>query len=654
MPGDKSMRWLFAFLTLTTLGLPVRACRADAAPFAGDRRFDRHLTLDVREAPLGEFLEQLRKQGHLPVRADAATQDERVTLFCHERPAGEILATVAQHFDYAWARRVKTNEWVLTQTGDQRRREARLRAEQFAAASERLRRRLAERAAEGRWTPEERRRQMIARTQRWLAHAPTPEARSVLEKSLADLEQGVAHHPSPTGEILDGALAAMGPADWNRLRQGERVRFSYPPLPGRVSISQELAATMARPATEWARPTAGADGEQVPAQFAGVDAVRGRAWLILQGGLPALRFECHLIGRQPALRALITQRQEEDGQSSDEPREPGACIDPADAELRREVRLPPPTGQEDPDSLLLSELLALLAPETPYTLIADAYDPDVTASSAPRGPQPLDRWLRAALDGSDEEVRRTGNVLAFRRRAWPTLRPLQVPDRITRPWAAALRREHLLSFQATVEIASRLSDEQSAWIVSHCKARDMVFGGCDLALWQNITPETLAALRLLASLTPAERAVLAAGWACQVALRPDQQALILAWMHPFTPGLTTTVEGSRGPNLPDLEAQLESLDGPADPPEPLFLRLEGKLDPLFAGRYELWPGNDIEKALAEERQMGDPHATRATLPFLPATRWTLTLTGGPEGEARVRTTSVLTVETRGAKRPSKP
>src|SRR5438270_4996199 len=108
------MRWIAALLAIAILGLPVRRCGAATAPFAGDRRFDRHLTLDVREAPLGEFLEQLRKLGQLPVRADAATQDERVTLFCHERPASEILATVARHFDYAWVRRGKTRDWVLT------------------------------------------------------------------------------------------------------------------------------------------------------------------------------------------------------------------------------------------------------------------------------------------------------------------------------------------------------------------------------------------------------------------------------------------------------------------------------------------------------------------------------------------------------------
>src|SRR5437762_1302247 len=83
------------------------------------------------------------------------------------------------------------------------------------------------------------------------------------------------------------------------------------------------------------------------------------------------------------------------------------------------------TGLEEPASLLLSELLELLAPAVPYTLIADDYDPDVIAASAPGGPQPLDRWLRAALDHQGEDVRRSGDTLTFRRRAWPTLRPLQ-------------------------------------------------------------------------------------------------------------------------------------------------------------------------------------------------------------------------------------
>src|SRR5437870_1647550 len=95
-------------LTLVLVALALCAARGAAAsvdPFAGDDRFRQPVTLAAREQPLEAFLEGLRKSQRLPVRADASTRDERISLFCRARPAGEVLAAVARHLDYTWIRR---------------------------------------------------------------------------------------------------------------------------------------------------------------------------------------------------------------------------------------------------------------------------------------------------------------------------------------------------------------------------------------------------------------------------------------------------------------------------------------------------------------------------------------------------------------------
>ena len=66
-----------------------------ASPFAGDSRFRKPLTLAVKDQPLWELLGHLRAAEGLPVRAGLTTRDERVMLFCRQRPAAEVLQAVA-------------------------------------------------------------------------------------------------------------------------------------------------------------------------------------------------------------------------------------------------------------------------------------------------------------------------------------------------------------------------------------------------------------------------------------------------------------------------------------------------------------------------------------------------------------------------------
>jgi hypothetical protein len=277
---------------------------------------------------------------------------------------------------------------------------------------------------------------------------------------------------------------------------------------------------------------------------------------------------------------------------------------------------------------MLADRLEILAPAVPYTLIADAYDPDVAGEDPPRGPQRLDRWLRAWCDGPGEAVRREGKILHFRRRRWFVLRPRQVPDRVSRPWETLLRKDRVLSLDTLFEMASRLPDEQASLVVGHWAHRPALPNGYYLHVFQSIRGYQLNALRLLATLAPRERAQLLRGETCPIAARAEQPALLEHQAAPFSNGGQTRIEREgHAPFRRPLEAELEADEHPPEPPVPRWLRLERKPAHAWIGS-DIWEDDDLDRALAREREL-DPGATRETLSLLEGTRWTLFFLADP-------------------------
>jgi hypothetical protein len=650
------VRWLFVAVGAWLLGAAVSFARSNppADPLAADARFALTLTLRVREQPLGEFLDGLRASEHLPVRADQSTRDERVTLFCRERRAAEILAAVARQFDYTWLPRARGDgvEYVLTQTSEQRRREEQLRAEEIASAWETLRQRLAERTAEGRLTPEERQRKRLERLRAALDRASDPEEREDLERSLAGWEQGRCYRGQPAYEIelLNGALAAMAAPDWNRFWEGQPFRFAYPAAPGRTAVPKKHSVAMTQTAIEWSSHRERPDGYYEPGRFAGLDVLRGEVWLAMKEGRPVLRFRCRYIGRQPGGRLLGTWQIEEDGHwLGTQPPEPGLHVDANDPELRRMVRIPPRRADESEDqSRLMVDLLELLAPAVPYALIADAYDPDVEANDPPRGGQRLDQWLRSWREWQGEEVRREGQVLHFRRRGWPGLRLRQVPDRVSRPWEAILRKEQVLPIRTLLDMAARLTNEQAQRLAVHWSLRLRLPEGYFDFLHGRVREDSMAALRLLSTLAPSERAQLGGGRPYLVGGRRGQLAIIEDWAAQFSSvGRGQFVRDDQPEAGSYLEVALVEDEQHGDLPTPLWLRLKSAPAHGYVGS-SFWEDADLDEALASERET-DASVKRADLHPWQGTRWTITLSLDPEGESPLRTASFLTRESAAAR-----
>lgn len=490
----------------------------------------------VSEQPLGEFLDDLRRQRHLPLHADTSTRDERVTLFARERDLGDVLELVARHFDYTWQRRHRAGkvEYLLTQIEEQRRREEALRHAALEKELESLREQMASRLADARLTPEERRARQVDRMRQRLDSLPREEQRRQQEESIDALQRGEYRHiePSAEGDAFEAAILAMGPADWEAFWRGESFQFAYPPRPGRKNLDARQAAAMVRTEVESRGAVRTLEGTYRPAPFAGVERVRGEMGLGLKNGHASVRFRCRFVARQPERRLGCAVFQETTSLAAYTPPPSELAVDPEDADLKRTVDLPAGDRPASavPQMRTVADVLGALAPACSYTLIADAYDDrrsDVVAFTP--GPRRLDAWLREWCSPLGLRARREGSILAFRRVEWARLRPLQVPDRLSRPWEATLRRQPALPLRQLAEIAGHASDDQIEMLLNRWKDRGILPEG-GYWLLQSSFERSADALRLLATLSPDEWSRALRPTHPEVPLgKPAQRQIVLRW-----------------------------------------------------------------------------------------------------------------------------
>jgi hypothetical protein len=644
------MRCLVVLLVLTLLtAVSANPETREPAPGlpAGGPSFKRPLTLSVRDKPLWELLRELRASLKLPLRADASTQDERITLFCRERPAGEILAAIARHLDYTWVRkrRGESTEYVLTQILAARKREQQLRDAGLAGDYAVLRKRADEMVARARRPPEERRQQAIAHYRKLRDEAKDPQARQEFSEAVEDLENGTRRRIRPCAETaaLEVALLLMQPADWERLWQGVPFRFSYPARPGRRALTGEQAAAMVRCGIEELTESAGPDGSPQPGTFAGVDRVRGEVVLRVQNGSPALEFRCRLVGRQPDLRAHRTLYGQIWSWAPDAEKGPSEPhVDPKDSKLQRTVEIPPrkeadpkgiPPKNRNPD-LVLADVLEALAPVVPYTLIADSYDRrGGYGLELPRGPQRLDAWLRRVLKFIDVQVRREGTTLYFRHEEWARLRPIQVPERLSRRWETVFRAHRALPLRSLCEIAGTLSDDQVSLLLERWRRRGITSEG-ESELLQHNLDEKLEGLRLLQTLAPIEWARLFQADHPPVLLqRPAQVALLARWLTAPNQDNHVRYEGpGHEPEPRPLEALLDDEERLEAGATTMCLRAWAEAGTFYYGeRGFVVPSRDPEEAVRIERGQ-NPKATREDVRRLEGAQYTIGVYPDPEAE----------------------
>src|ERR1051326_359627 len=83
---------------------------APAAPPA-DSRLEQKITLAVKAQSLSDLCERLRKESGVAFAAGKSVEDEKVTLFCRERPLREVMRQLSEPFGYSWLRSGKEKEY---------------------------------------------------------------------------------------------------------------------------------------------------------------------------------------------------------------------------------------------------------------------------------------------------------------------------------------------------------------------------------------------------------------------------------------------------------------------------------------------------------------------------------------------------------------
>jgi hypothetical protein len=655
MTGAQILASLPRRFWITLLTVPVLAGGATAAgdggattPFAGDVRFEKPVTLEVRDQPLGEFLRDLRSDHHLHVRADVTTQDERVTVFCREQPVGEILGAIAQHLDYAWIRQTRPNreEYVLTQTAAARDRERRSRQALLDERLTGLKRAITRQLEHARLSPEERRQRKIERLERDRDRQPE-ELRAGYDRLLEQAAR-LPDSSDAGSDALDTALLAMQPADWKQFWQGIPFRFSYPPRSGRVSLDENTAIGMVRLHVEMAvkEEQTAPEGTQTILRygtFAGVERVLGEVRLAVEDDSPELRFRCGYVGRQPGFRVQGTIRRTLTGFSGGKRASKGEPpVDPGDTELQQRVFLRPTPGGEalQGDSYTeLSDILNALAPAVPYTLIADSYDSEWQDEPPARGAQRLDEWLKHWCAVLQVRVRRQGSTLYFRHPDWPRLRPFRVPDRLSRRWTAAIKRSHALPLRSLAEIAGSLSERQTERLLERWEHRAVLSEG-EVALLAENLDRNLEALRLLHTLIEAEWAHISRPAGPPLLIRRPTQVEVL---------LRLVQDCGTRPEYewPDRHPRPTVVPLDHEDRVPLAaIRLEAEPVTFFVGGKCFYETDDPREALLEERQE-DPQASVRSLARIQGTRSRLALYLEPNSE------EVLTFEFLTQDRPAR-
>ncbi len=190
--------------SLTVLILLAPVARAghlrSGSPLRDEPRLATAIDATAFEESFGEFLPRLGTQIGVALEAAREVENERVTLFARGRPARELLAVLAEHFDYDWKRRSGKAGAVLVlyQTRAARAREEALR-----------------RSAEARDVAVFR-----ERFEEWLRLGASPEGRALALLPLEERQQRVREtHRRYFATRGDGAAAATASPERAALRR---------------------------------------------------------------------------------------------------------------------------------------------------------------------------------------------------------------------------------------------------------------------------------------------------------------------------------------------------------------------------------------------------------------------------------------------------
>lgn len=497
----RTQAWIICLSLLTgTAALAAPASDAAGGVLRQEKRLQNAITLRARDQPLSELLADVGKRTGVRLRTTRLTGDDKVTLFVKDRPAAEILARIAAHFDFQWSREGEVYE--LGQGLAAQNRERKLRENAVAEHLRDLRARLdllSRMASTPRDRLEARRTELATRLR----------AGNLAPEELARLS---AEMQAVTELLAPGALASLTiyrqltPAQSAQLTTTGELRFSTAAGTLGAPLAEQIhaaAAEMLRSGRVMRVSTdvgggggaAAAPGNPVEneppigatAQLTLDDTSRmpfggrghGRQPLNLRFMLMSIRGEG---GRQSSFPVMWSSNPGTSGRTAERP-----ATDTNDPELKREVEVgdpekgaaarnvvPPAAGlflAGGPSALPgfepLSRMLEQLHEKTGLSILSDSF---ISARLDPRGMiarQAISRHLDAWARQLDYDWKRENGLIELRSRWFFQDRPEEIADRQLRPWRDALRKAGTFGLDDLATIMAALTDPQARSLQQH-------------------------------------------------------------------------------------------------------------------------------------------------------------------------------------------
>jgi hypothetical protein len=498
-----------------------------------DARLARAVTLEQKATALSDLCERLRADTGIDLAAGASVADEKVTVFCKERPLREVMRQLSRPFGYAWLRTGKTGEYRYELVQDLRSQlmEEELRNRDRNAAL------LALDAEMQRY-----RKYLSLSLDEVVARARTapPEEKKLLEK-LSGLGWGPAH-----------LYFRLSPDDLNRMRSGKDLIYSaeqcqpwhdrpLPPELWRGILESQRDRYIIERNGRFVLPDVDKrDGSEgvLPTQ---ISATRALAKVYIEQSELG---QFTLCGMSGCFISPSVQRPDSFSVLSG-PERLAVGISPsvsdpkngeANARLAHQPSLQPAVtvkpnascAAEDGPRVTSADVLEALHRATGRPVVADFYTRLYPLDEITAQKMPLFDALNRLADRMHLRWQKEDDWLQFRSASYFHDRLKEVPNRLLTRWAASRRQHGALTLDDLTQIA-QLTDAQLD-AASMAEGAERCYG---LAEWELPRVTWLREqLRYLAGFTPAQRQEMQspAGLSFRKMTLPQQQQFVaLSW-----------------------------------------------------------------------------------------------------------------------------
>jgi hypothetical protein len=443
-----------------------------------DARLQETLAIQEPFAPLRQVLRAVQDATGVPLHADRAVAEDKVCVLTRERPAHEILTRLAETLRYRWQPSTDSSGYRLVQPASERAREQSLLRAYEQWRIDAVQKPLRETVQLLRRHNRQQLEKLAADPQSRLS----PEAKGLLKEMLTD----------PKVYLAMQTLAALPDSVVSRIAQGETVSFSSHPAPGEFPLPDALKQQV----LEYERAITNDDIKKITVRLAVDPRTLELQYIIYAeygSGEGATSWEI-MRPRSVAEDALAQHPQSAVWREWHSDAAAFRALTPTKA------RAPTLTI---PEPIRRSPLVALIryAREHGLDLYADAYRLRLfLGDERERTPQVDFERARNQFFW----VRLEGETLMARYRAYPLLRPSEIPEPLLEPLERKLRAKQEITLDEWATFATQLTPMQiaraSGWVNL---AGQPVFHET-LVPMENLVV-VLPALRFWASLSPQQR-----------------------------------------------------------------------------------------------------------------------------------------------------